>query len=71
MYHTKSLNVAAYLNFKNHEVVRIEKDSDGKALIYFNRTKQLDQDVREYLLDERLQGFISSFSIIKKKINKF
>ncbi|MED1863203.1 DUF5659 domain-containing protein [Fictibacillus nanhaiensis] len=69
MYYTQSLNLAAYIMSKGIDPVG--KTKSGKSVtIYFNKTNELHDVVRDYNNQEELKKFISAFRELKHYLNK-
>lgn len=68
LYYTQSLNLAAFLMSKGFDPVGKRK-VNGSVTIYFNKTDQLHDGVREYNKNEDLKKFISSFRELKQYLN--
>lgn len=69
LYCTQSLNLAAFVMSKGFEPVGKRK-SNGSVTIYFNKTDELHDAVREYNRNEELKKFIASFRELKNYLNK-
>lgn len=69
LYYTQSLNLAAFVMSKGFEPVGKRK-SNGNVTIYFNKTDELHDAVREYNKNEELKKFIASFRELKNYLNK-
>lgn len=68
LYYTQSLNLAAFVMSKGHEPVGKSK-SNGSVTIYFKKTDQLHDAVREYNKHEDLKKFIGAFRELKNYLN--
>lgn len=68
LYYTQSLNLAAFVMSKGFKPVGKTK-SNKSVTIYFNKTDQLHDAVREYNKQEELKKFISAFKELKQYLN--
>lgn len=68
LYYTQSLNLASYVMSKGHQPVGKSK-SNGTVTIYFTKTDELHNAVREYNTNTELKKFISAFRDLKNYLN--
>jgi hypothetical protein len=68
LYYTQSLNLAAFIMSKGINPVGKTKSS-GSVTIYFDKTDQLHDVVRDYNKQEELKKFIASFRDLKQYLN--
>lgn len=68
LYYTQSLNLASYIMANGIEPVGKTK-SNGSVTIYFDKTEQLHDIVKEYNKNDDLKKFISSFKKLKQYLN--
>ncbi|MDT0160245.1 DUF5659 domain-containing protein [Bacillus sp. AG4(2022)] len=68
LYYTQSLNLASFLMAKGFSPVGKRKIERG-VTIYFTKTDELHEAVREYNKNEDLKKFISAFRELKNYLN--
>jgi hypothetical protein len=67
-YHTASLNIAAWLISKDIPL-KDSKRIDKQMIFYFEKTNELNNAISEYLSNESLKKFITSFKKVKEIVN--
>ena len=67
IFYTASLNLVAYLITKGRNYVEIKKYK-GSSLFGFESTSDLDDAIREYKNDRKIQSFISEMRKVKSVI---
>lgn len=65
LYHTRSLNLASYLNANGKNPVKVVKE-DGNAVFYFTKTADTKVLVDMYFNDLTLKRFIVSYKEIRE-----
>ena len=65
-YYTGSLNMASWLYSKGFEIINITKLD--KAVLYFDRSEELEKSIEEYNKNLELKKFITAFKEVKQQI---
>jgi hypothetical protein len=68
LYYTQSLNLASFLIAKGFEPVGKRK-TNRSVTIYFNKTDELHDTVRDYNKNDELKKFIAAFKDLKNYLN--